>query len=80
MNRPLPNSYYVAFSGTDAMSFRVRLNASTLLGAKREATKRFGLIHSQQTMTVGRLWDVGTMYERGEPLCSRLNRRGSKWE
>lgn len=72
--------YYVAFSGPDAWSFRVNLNASTLRGAKREATRKHGMLYSDQIMTVGILHDKGTMYERGEPLASRRNRKGGKWE
>lgn len=71
--------YYAAFAGVDACTWRTPLKASTLTGAKREATVRFGLQYSQQSMIVGILHKEGTPYEHCQAVAWRYNRQGAKW-
>lgn len=70
--------YYAALSGSDIQSFRQRLNATTLTGAKREAGRKLGGGYRHHMIYVGELIDAGTMYERGRALASRAV-GGGQW-
>lgn len=64
-------TFYAALSGNDIVSHRKKLNATTLTGAKREATRTMGGGFRHHQLVVGVLVNEGTHYEYGEPRASR---------
>lgn len=71
-------AYYAAISGHDIISYREKLNATTLTSAKREATRLFGSGFRHHMIWVGELLDEGTPVERGRPMSSRPV-AGGRW-
>lgn len=71
-------TFYAAVSGNDIIAYRLKLNATTLTGAKREAGKRLGHGFRDHTIHIGQLLDEGTRNERGQALSSRAV-GGSQW-
>ncbi len=67
----MSTTYYAAVSGSDIQSYRQRLNATTLTGAKREAGRKLGGGYRHHMIYVGKLIDAGTRNERGRPMASR---------